>query len=107
MITRQIRGICLLTFFLGVFILGIFIYQDYGISWDERVERLDGIAALNHAIKEFNLILYDVTKRCHSIDFVEPIGLGQVPHEPYLLLHLLTELFALALAGLRSFHTQH
>jgi len=55
MITRQIRGICLLTFFLGVFILGIFIYQDYGISWDERVERLDGIAALNHAIKEFNL----------------------------------------------------
>lgn len=35
-------------FFAALMILGLFIYKDYGISWDEPVERLTGIVNLNY-----------------------------------------------------------
>lgn len=35
-----------LLFFLIIIFIGISTYKDYGISWDERVERLDGLVAL-------------------------------------------------------------
>lgn len=39
-------------FFVALAILGLFIYKDYGISWDEPIERLTGIVNLNY-IGEF------------------------------------------------------
>jgi len=39
-------------FFAALMILGLLIYKDYGISWDEPVERLTGIVNLNY-IGEF------------------------------------------------------
>jgi len=35
-------------FFVFIFTVGLATYKDYGISWDERVERLDGAVALRY-----------------------------------------------------------
>ena len=35
-------------FFVFIFGIGLSTYKDYGISWDERVERLDGAVALRY-----------------------------------------------------------
>lgn len=35
-------------FFVFIFAVGLATYKDYGISWDERVERLDGAVALRY-----------------------------------------------------------
>jgi len=42
-------------FFAFIFIVGISTFRDYGISWDERVERLDGAVALRYVEKRFGI----------------------------------------------------
>lgn len=42
-------------FFALLAILGLWIYKDYGISWDEPVERLTGIVNLNYIGEFFHL----------------------------------------------------
>ena len=46
------KNILIVLFFLIFFILGIFIHNDYGISWDENFHRTNGQISLNY-IKEF------------------------------------------------------
>ena len=41
-------------FFLCFFALGLFVYQDYGVSFDEPAQRLIGITNLNHVAHQFN-----------------------------------------------------
>ena len=43
------------TFFIIYFILGIGIYNDYGISFDENINRTNGFVSLNYVINFFNL----------------------------------------------------
>ena len=42
-------------FFIIYFILGIGIYNDYGISFDENINRTNGFVSLNYVINLFNL----------------------------------------------------
>ena len=42
-------------FFALLAILGLWIYKDYGISWDEPIERLTGIVNLNYIGEFFHL----------------------------------------------------
>ena len=42
-------------FFIIYFILGIGIYNDYGISFDENINRTNGFVSLNYVINFFNL----------------------------------------------------
>ena len=42
-------------FFIIYFILGIGIYDDYGISFDENINRTNGFVSLNYVINFFNL----------------------------------------------------
>ncbi len=42
-------------FFIIYFILGISIYNDYGISFDENINRTNGFVSLNYVINFFNL----------------------------------------------------
>jgi hypothetical protein len=45
---RKARAWCLGLFFLCWFALGISIYKQYGISWDESIERTTGIVSVNY-----------------------------------------------------------
>jgi len=42
-------------FFITYFILGISIYNDYGISFDENINRTNGFVSLSYVINFFNL----------------------------------------------------
>ena len=48
------KNICLTLFFLSLLMIGIYIYQDYGLSWDEPTERLTGLVNLNYIEEFFN-----------------------------------------------------
>lgn len=45
---RQARLICVSLFFLALILLGLSIYRDYGISWDEPIQRNTGMVTLSH-----------------------------------------------------------
>jgi hypothetical protein len=42
------RSVCVSLFFIFLIMLGVNIYQDYGISWDEPISRRNGMVTLNH-----------------------------------------------------------
>ncbi len=42
-------------FFIGYFILGISIFRDFGISFDENINRTNGFVSLNYIINFFSL----------------------------------------------------
>ena len=43
-------------FFIVVFIVGIAVYRDYGISWDEPASRLNGLVSANYIAQKFQFI---------------------------------------------------
>ena len=45
--------IIIITFFITLFSIGLNIYKDYGISWDEQVSRNNGLVAGNYIAKNF------------------------------------------------------
>lgn len=77
--------------FISILLVGLFTYKDYGISWDERVERLDGAVALRfieqktgHQIKGLqamlekqeypdSLELYSYKDRYYPVGFNLPV----------------------------------
>lgn len=52
---RKARAWCLGLFFLCWFALGISIYKQYGISWDETIERTTGVVSVNYLGDLFHL----------------------------------------------------
>lgn len=52
---RKARAFCLGLFFLCWFALGISIYKQYGISWDETIERTTGIVSVNYLGEKLHL----------------------------------------------------
>ena len=46
----KINNLYILLFFLSYFIFGIFLIQDYGISWDESAERMHGFVSGNYVL---------------------------------------------------------
>jgi hypothetical protein len=49
------KKIIVFLFFLFLFILGCFIYKDYGRSWDEHVNRSNGFITLNYILTKFQI----------------------------------------------------
>ena len=41
--------------FIGYFILGLSIFRDFGISFDENINRTNGFVSLNYIINLFGL----------------------------------------------------
>jgi hypothetical protein len=52
---RKTRAVALLIFFLAWLGLGLLIYKDYGISWDETIERTTGIVSVNYIGERFQI----------------------------------------------------
>lgn len=103
-------------FFIGLLGLGLFIYKDYGVSFDEPAQRLIGATNLNHIAHKFNLTsiinnesfsqfpkrLDQITDRDYGVIFELPaaymehvLDLKQ-ERDIYHARHLLTFLFFLA-----------
>jgi len=53
--SKKINFIGIGAFFFALLILGMNIYKDYGISWDERVERIDGAVSLRYINQYFGV----------------------------------------------------
>ena len=103
-------------FFLCLFALGLFVYKDYGISFDEPAQRLIGITNLNHVARHFNhqaIINNDsltqfpkkldqITDRDYGVIFELPAAFMEhaldlkLERDIYFARHLLTFLFFLA-----------
>lgn len=45
-------------FFISLFLLGLAIYKDYGVSWDEHVNRTNGLISLNYVIDQLGINLF-------------------------------------------------
>lgn len=52
---RTIQKLVGTLFFLGFLCLGLTVYKDYGISFDEPAQRLIGVTNLNYIAQKFNL----------------------------------------------------
>lgn len=103
-------------FFLGLLILGLLTYKDYGVSFDEPAQRLIGVTNLNHIAHKFNLTsiinneslaqfpkkLDQITDRDYGVIFELPAAYMEhvfdlkQERDIYHARHLLTFLFFLA-----------
>jgi hypothetical protein len=103
-------------FFLGLLILGLITYKDYGVSFDEPAQRLIGVTNLNHIAHKFNLTsiinneslaqfpkkLDQITDRDYGVIFELPAAYMEhifdlkQERDIYHARHLLTFLFFLA-----------
>ena len=90
---------------------GIFVFRDYGISWDEPVSRLNGYVNLKYLAGLLGLIqepewlaripaLADWHDRDYGVAFEAPLAFLEVvlgydgpPHEAYQFRHLVTFLY--------------
>ena len=95
-------------FFVIYFFLGVNIYKDFGISFDENINRTNGFVSLNYIINLFNLnidlspfyknipFLEDYVDREYGVLFDLPAAFLEVlmeiknSKETYLLRHLMT-----------------
>ena len=60
-------------FFITYFILGISIYNDYGISFDENINRTNGFVSLSYVINFFNLN-FDLSPFYKSVPHITEYG---------------------------------
>ncbi|RTQ47527.1 hypothetical protein EJV47_19100 [Hymenobacter gummosus] len=108
-------------FFLGVLLLGLAVYRDYGVSWDEPVDRLNGAVNAKYVAERlapelarrqanYALIprLMDYPDQDHGVVFELPsalllkaLGL-QEPQQAYHARHLM--IFLLYWGGLLAFY---
>ena len=106
-------------YFLGLIFIGIFIFKDFGISWDEPISRNNGAVSVKYALetiapgllfKDAHLIpnLKDYRDQDYGVAFEAPtfilekiLGLTQAK-DIYLFRHLLT--FFVFLAGVAALY---
>ena len=110
------KGAILIGYFLLVLAMGLFLYQDYGISLDEPAQRLIGIVNLNYVGQVFgiesiignahftnfsNLTLATLEDRHYGVIFELPAALMEIFFHAedirgiYLMRHLLTYFYFL------------
>ena len=107
---RRFKLISINIFFFTLLLLGLNIYRDYGISWDEPISRANGMITLHHLgekltpsliprdkeLVKFNTPLNKYADRDYGIAFDAPVSfLERVFHiedtrEIYMFRHLLT-----------------
>lgn len=105
-IKRYVRFL-VIGFFALYFILGIFIFRHYGISWDEPTSRDNGVIAYQYVTRQ-NSDLLTYTDRDYGTAFELPLAIveqvtgTQSSQQMYYLRHLLT--FLLFFAGAVFFY---
>ncbi len=89
--TTSIPCIFVSLFFVALTLLGIFIFPDYGVSWDESTSRTNGMVSLKHALKltgseflkddavlqEFKIPLDAYSDRDYGVAFEIPLAAAE------------------------------
>lgn len=89
------RKIIVLLFFALLFFIGLMIFDDYGLSWDETAQRTSGIISLDYALgKNQNLLTYPARYYGTSFEMflvsIERIAKLEDMRDIYLMRHLVT-----------------
>jgi hypothetical protein len=71
----NIRIICIFLLFAFLLAIGLATYKDYGISWDERVERLDGAANLLYLERRLGISVPGLDSMLIKQDYQAPLDL--------------------------------
>jgi hypothetical protein len=58
MINKKRYDLLILLVFITFYVLGLFIYDDYGLSWDEYGERISGFVSLNYVREILSYEIY-------------------------------------------------
>ena len=66
---QKYKNLLVIIIFTSFLILGIIIYDDYGISWDEPYHRINGFISLNFIRNLFSLDIYPGLE--HDSDFLK------------------------------------
>ncbi len=87
-----------LIFFLGFFILGLSIFRDYGISWDDPISRNNGVVAYDYVTVQSSQLLTYVDRDYGTafelpLVFVEKALRLTSTRDIYFMRHLVTFLF--------------
>ncbi len=65
------RSVCVPLFFGVILLFGLCIYKDYGISWDEPIQRYTGMVTLNYLNERLDL---DINTSFNGSDHVTPLS---------------------------------
>src|SRR3989338_1187157 len=89
--------ISILLFFAFIFFLGLNIYKDYGISWDENISHVFGMLSLKYILGQGHDLIFYSYKYLGSVFFetflvvLERIfNLSTYPRELFFMRHLMT-----------------
>lgn len=90
-----------LAFFLGFFFLGIFVYRDYGLSWDDPISRQNGEVAYEYVTGQGSRLLTYVDRDYGTVLELPLVALEKVfrmtaTRQIYFMRHLVTFLFFFA-----------
>ncbi|MCL5071200.1 MAG: glycosyltransferase family 39 protein [Actinobacteria bacterium] len=104
------KKIIVICFFVVYFLTGIFIFSDYGMSWDEMICRNKGISAKNYFLKgnaeaiDFEGKYYGATFEIFCYSFEKILGITDYENirEIFLMRHFLT--FVLFFTGVFFFY---
>lgn len=92
---KQHGHVLVIVFFACYFILGVFIFRDYGLSWDEPTSRDNGIVTYQYVTKQ-NRDLFTYQDRDYGTAFELPLVVAEKVLNPtssqqiYYLRHFLT-----------------
>jgi len=45
---KSFSKLAVIVFFLAYFLTGVFVYRDYGVPWDEKIQQEYGVEVFNH-----------------------------------------------------------
>lgn len=63
-----VEWLCVVGFFVLLFQLGMNIYQDYGVSWDEPLQRKHGMVSVDYINKQYEKPFYPWSKRWEKLE---------------------------------------
>jgi hypothetical protein len=104
---QQKKNLLVAIFFLAYFLLGIFVYRDYGLSWDEQTSRMNGFMVYRY-LKGESKELFSWRDRNYGTAFELPLVAAEVALRPdssreiMLLRHFLT--FSFFFLGALTFY---
>lgn len=75
-INKTHKRIITISFFIGIFLFGLFIYRDYGLSWDEPISHINGRVTLAY-LSEGNQFLWEYSERFYGVVVELPFALAE------------------------------
>ncbi len=75
-INKTHKQIITISFFIGIFLLGLFTYRDYGLSWDEPISHINGRVTLAY-LSEGDQFLWEYSERLYGVVVELPFALAE------------------------------